>query len=320
MRVRHEVWRFTPEGMARAEALLEQADDLVGASPRLIAAKADLLFQTVNLGFSDDESRVDRAEVLAREALALDDRCAQAYSTLAWIRGSRRQSVLESLRLIERAVELDPSDSTAALGLVFIASVMGRRGALDPAEVARELIQRDPLWGPTYIASWMLHMVEGRFDGAFDAARRSWDIEATPAIAVAMALSLLELGRTDEAEQRLEPLTQDRTEVSAWRDLGLALYHGVRGETDQARERITDEVRAWAEPDGQYCWHVAQVHAVLGDHEQVLAWMERAVDNQFWNWRYLTEHERLFDEVSGEPRFEALVERAREALESVPGE
>lgn len=33
---------------------------------------------------------------------------------------------------------------------------------------------------------------------------------------------------------------------------------------------------------------------------------------QFWNWRYLAEHARLFDPLRDEPRFRALVERARE--------
>jgi len=52
------------------------------------------------------------------------------------------------------------------------------------------------------------------------------------------------------------------------------------------------------------------VSVALGDHEEALRWLERAVEQRS-GWLVYLATEPRFDSLRGEPRFEAIQSRAR---------
>lgn len=51
---------------------------------------------------------------------------------------------------------------------------------------------------------------------------------------------------------------------------------------------------------------------MMGDHEGAIDWLERAVARGFSNHRFLGESSPFLAPLRGHPRFESLLERARE--------
>ena len=93
--------------------------------------------------------------------------------------------------------------------------------------------------------------------------------------------------------------------------LGALLWHVLRGEEDEARSAVNDALIAWAMPDPQYSWHLAQAYAHLGDLDQAYEWIERAVNLQLINHPFLAQHDRLLDPLREDARFIALLDRVR---------
>ena len=314
MRVNFEMWRLEKSSFERAKALLDGAKDLVDQSPRLQAAKANVLFQSLNLGFSSDESIVAEAEEMAHAAIRRDPDCALAYSTLAWIVGSRKRQMVEALEYADRAYQLDPGDSTSMLGLIVISGFLGLSKSDSPDLVLERLLESDPLWLPSWIAAVVWHEANGRWDAAVEAGRRGLQLEPSAASAVMLGLAQFQTGDYSGMEEYLRRVEH---EPGAWSGIGRAIRDIVRGDFEAARGRIDDEVVAWATPDCQYSWHVANVLALAGDDEGALEWIERAVDNQMYNWRLLGEYDRTFVRLHDHPRFRAAVDRARRAHERI---
>ena len=64
--------------------------------------------------------------------------------------------------------------------------------------------------------------------------------------------------------------------------------------------------------DFQYSWWVACAYAMLGDADSALDWLENAIELGFLNHRYLGEIDPILAPLRGDPRFQALMARARE--------
>jgi hypothetical protein len=67
-----------------------------------------------------------------------------------------------------------------------------------------------------------------------------------------------------------------------------------------------------AKTDEYFPNFIAACLALVGDHDGALDWLERSVAWGFSNHRFLSEHSRLHAPLRGNPRFQTLVDRARE--------
>src|SRR6185369_4914442 len=88
---------------------------------------------------------------------------------------------------------------------------------------------------------------------------------------------------------------------------GLANALVVAGRTDEARAMLAELSRRREE---RYVspWALASIHAGLGEGDEALHWLERAFDERDSSLVWLKVHPR-FDQLRGEPRFEALLAR-----------
>ena len=121
---------------------------------------------------------------------------------------------------------------------------------------------------------------------------------------------MLELGRLEEAVAVWDP-GPALEQGAIWARLMDGFHHAAGGRPEAARAAIDDDIRAWAETDAQYCWHLGQVFALTGDHDEAVEWLDRAVDAQLLNWRMLGEHDRILEPLHGRDDFRDVVERAR---------
>ena len=79
------------------------------------------------------------------------------------------------------------------------------------------------------------------------------------------------------------------------------------------REVLEDELtKKGFEIDKEMSWWAATGYASVGEVEQALHWLSVTIELGFLNHRFFSEHDPHLSQLVGNPRFEALRERARE--------
>jgi len=67
-------------------------------------------------------------------------------------------------------------------------------------------------------------------------------------------------------------------------------------------------------------WMAAAASASVGETDEALYWLSRAIEMGFINHRFFAEHDPFLATLRGDPRFEELMERAREKQREIEAE
>jgi hypothetical protein len=71
------------------------------------------------------------------------------------------------------------------------------------------------------------------------------------------------------------------------------------------RDHIDEDLRT---PIGGFAYDVARLHAMLGDKEQALLWLEKSYENKDFLLPFVNA-DPAFDDLRSEPRYQALLRR-----------
>ena len=318
------------------------------------ASFARFLFHTL------DPEDCDEAVEHFQHAIRLDHTFALAHSGLGACFANKVLKGLgggEDYELAEnafsRALDLDPNLVEARILMVFIYLSRGEKRKAR-AEVAR-LAKQAPNEPAVYFVKGALHRLDGEYDRAlrafgklarldpaarvvasynrarvfmyqhrFDDALLELEQGARvephhPLIRTFQAVVLGRSGDRAEAVRVLSEVLAEHPTMDGIRPL-LAQQLIKQGEAEAARAQLTERVREAADADHDIAYWLATAHVMLGDREDALHWLERAVElgneNRTWfesdpNWESLRE----------DPRFVALMRRIEAAhLQSAPRE
>jgi eukaryotic-like serine/threonine-protein kinase len=244
------------------------------------------------------------AAAAAIAALQIDPDSAEAHAALGYVRHYEWQWV-EAERELRRAIELNPS---YALARIWYANLLMSRGrmaeAVEQVTIARDL---DPfsLIVNTNLG-WILHFA-GRHEDAIERLEWTLDLDANYVQArQRLSEALADGGRLDaavEEAQRMVAVAR-RSPASL---TGLAHSYARAGREADARALVDEVTR----PGAGYVapGSLAVVHAVLGDRELALDWLERAFDEGSNQIAYLGA-QPAFRALADHPRFQALLARA----------
>lgn len=214
-----EMYRFTPAGLASAQAHFERAIQL---DPTSAAAHARVAYVQIQLYWYGSpvtrETALQRAMFAANEAVALDQKCALGHLSLGRALALRRRFD-EAIPELEAAIRLDPSLAQALFALGQACGHAGRaKDAVRSLDAAVELNPYDPhLW------SFLHDRSEAQFAlGAFASAERDARAAARAPNAthwpwVTLTAVLGAAGKRDEARDALRELLTRRP------DYGLSI-------------------------------------------------------------------------------------------------
>jgi hypothetical protein len=119
-------------------------------------------------------------------------------------------------------------------------------------------------------------------------------------------------GRLDEAKINFEQVA--KTKAVPISDLSSLFCRAMEGDRRRVQELLTENTRLQeaAKTDEWFPNFIAACLTHVGNNDGALEWLERAIAWGFSNHRFLSEHSRFLAPLRGDPRFEALMERARE--------
>ena len=307
LRGRHAWNRRTQESVAEAIEYFEQA---IAEDPKYalaytglsdaFALHVDYRSVPVHEGFA-------HAKNYARRALELDERVAEAHTSLAWVLFIYDWDWAGAEREFRRSIELDPRYATAHQWYaMLLTSRRQTQEAIIEGHTAQEL---DPASVSVRRSLGWLYVYARRFDQARYHMERA--IAMDPAaeetyrvLGVAHVLA----GDAMEGERVLREALE-LPAAGSYTLATLAYALGRQGKRGEA-ERLIAELEARAQRDYVSPVALALAYLGVGDVARTLDWAERAYDDRR-GWLAYLEVNPILDPLRSEPRFQALVERMR---------
>jgi TolB-like protein len=268
LQARHLSNQLTPENFAKALAMYQRVID---ADPDYAPAWAGLSRNYRNMrvtGQLDDDEAFQKAMEAVDRALELDPTLAEAHARKGLLQMENALDYSAAARSYRRALELNPNDPSAQLG---VADLYAMVGATDHAiELGEAAIERDPVDPLGYFRLGGFYWDAGRLDEARSMLENALNL-SPDMYAGNYRLGLLHLieGRVDEAAAAFAADTDGE-----YRLKGAALVANARG-NEAEFEALFSDLRA--EYGDVWPSEIAHVYAWIGDADAAFEWLDRAV-------------------------------------------
>jgi eukaryotic-like serine/threonine-protein kinase len=289
----------------------------IAVDPRYARAYAGIASSYAPLGIHGHlhpDSARERLKYTATRAIELDSELAEGHTALAAYYHLYEWNWPAAERAYKRAIELDPSYSTAHLWYGYSLEGMRRFDeAIAERSRAREL---DPLSPRVYSGVAEAIMVAS---GDYQQAKRIYEdaIELDPHYWYARdgLGTLLEVTGDLDGARRLFESAVERSGHTQRSKAGLARVLARAKRVTEAR-RLLDELRADAAVTGIRHPTVAPALYLAGDSAAAFKWLEAAYRQRHPELARLAS-DRAYDSLRGDPRFQELVRRiGLEAVDS----
>jgi eukaryotic-like serine/threonine-protein kinase len=305
LKARHHWSKRTPESIRLAIEYLESAIARDSRFARAWAALADTRILCGWYGAGVIRELFDSAISAARTAVTVDPELGEARAALGfglcctgdWTNG---------LRECELAVQLSPGFFLAHDWLAILLSSLGR---FDEALAAMRRAKRlEPLSLVMHHHDAWVNVMAGRFDDAARAARQALELDANYSFGWWwLGIAQTELGQTTDAVQSLKRAR----EIFGDFQLGhsaLGHAYGRDGRREEALACLQPLLSA--DPECVDPYHLALVHAGLGQVNDAIAWLTKASEaNSAWLRIYGPSDPRL-NVLRGHSRLDELLRRS----------
>jgi TolB-like protein/Tfp pilus assembly protein PilF len=288
---------------------IEYFNQAIALDPKFALAYAGLadsymLLPNYDFGGTPVRESIAPARIAIEKALELDDSLAEAYAS----RGLLDTVELQLERAIidfARAIKLKPNYATAHHWLMLGQLALGR---FDPAMVeAKRALELDPLSVIINAdASWM-YACAHQFDEAEKRARKTLEIDPRFFLAHYYLGAILQLqGHLKEAIPEFQKSVELNNDAYSIAMLGQAYArNGQKDEAEKILARLKEEAKSrYVSP---YAW--ALLYAGLGDKNRAIDELERAYQTGDTNYLFVIKTDPSLEDLRGDPRFEALVQK-----------
>jgi serine/threonine protein kinase/Tfp pilus assembly protein PilF len=294
--------RWTPEFFQKA---IKSFDQAIAIDSRYASAYAGLAECYTEMSFfAAPREWMPKAREAARQALELDDKLGNAHNSLAVIKMYYDRDYAGAEHEFKRAIALDPGSAHIHNWYGWYLGLMGRFDeSLKEMKRAQEL---DPLSDLIDFAVGAIFHWSRKPEHAIEHHQRV--LELNPNFRVVywfLADAYVEKGDFASAIATIEnaPIAlNDPVTLSA---AGHA--YGKAGERRKALE-ILSELERQSSQEYEPAFHIAQIYLGLGDHEQALAWLEKACDERSV-WLIWLGVDPKFDPLRSDPRFKEMLKR-----------
>ncbi len=294
------------EGLRTAITYYQEAiaKDKLYPLPHIGLAEAYQALSTFMVGALPQAQSFPKVEAAARGALDLDETLAEGHTFLAVIR-LYRWEWREAEQGFKRALGLNPSYAQAHS---WYAQYLASQGRLDEARAeAKRAREFDPL--SPYIVQNVAHIAyyARQYDEMIEYSRQALKLDPNYLWARwRLGLAYVMQSRFEEAVEECErAATLARRSPPALSYLGYAYgMAGRRGEAQQVLNELVEmSHRTYVSP-----FSFCLPHVVLGQNDQALEWLEKAVQSHLSGMIFIRVNPEL-DPIRSDPRFKELVRR-----------
>jgi eukaryotic-like serine/threonine-protein kinase len=301
LRGRHWWNKRTIEGMREALKYFEQAVETDASYARAHTGFADCTSMLAIYGETDPRQAYTRAKAAQEMALQIDPQLAEAHASRGFTLLLFDWKFAQAEEALRRALELNPGYASAHQ---WLGMTLGLTMRLEEARATMKTAQElDPFSASInttalYPAYWA-HL----FDEAVEGFRRA--VAAHPGYWVAHYFLGLSCAHQGDYGQAILALRHaEEIGDSMWRYAGLGFVYARAGQLEQAREVLAKLQHVGRERYVPSIYSAA-VHCGLGEVDQALTCLEKAVEERSWEiaWLHI---DPFWDSIRPHPRLRNL--------------
>lgn len=306
----------TEEGFRNSVEYFQAAISKDPTYAQAYAGLADSYLLLGGYGFEDQKDVMPRAKAAALKALAIDDRLADAYTSLGLIAEQYEWNWAEAEQDFRSAIELNPNYSVAHhwYGDGYLAAVGKTDEAIAELRKAHEL---DPL--SLVIATDLAKRLcfAGNYDEGIEQFRRILEIDPNYVLAHYYLSQAYELkGAYPEAiaeAKKIKPPDDIPYEMGQ-----LGHIYALVGRRHEALE-IVHQLERISKQKHINPYYISNIYIALGEKDLVFLWLERAYQQHSSTMTGLKTDPVYSDAIRSDPRFNDLMRRVGLAASSNGG-
>jgi adenylate cyclase len=302
-----EIRRFDERGLDRALQNLQNGLAIIGDNALLYVGMAFACYQYANIGTKQEEY-IEKSDMYAKKALALDPNCAQAYFALGINSSAFRGNQQEAVRYYKKALKINPNYASALHSLGNTYLYAGKNSLA--AALMNRYRQLDPLNAMIHSYQQTMRLFDGEYELALEYGKM-W-FEAAPANPLAQysyAVALVYNGENHAAISIIDKAAAATPDNVATK-FGLILKYALLNNREKIFEILTPDFQKTCIRDFEWSYNVAASLSLLGAKKEALDWLENAINQGFLNYRAM-ERDLFLGNIRGEERFKKLMERAK---------
>jgi eukaryotic-like serine/threonine-protein kinase len=302
---RHYWNRWTEEGFYKAIEYFQRA---VEVDPSYALAYAGVADSYVLLGWNSYLSAKEafpKGKAAALTALKLDPDLAEAHASLAALLWLHNWEWKEAEKEFKRSLELGPTYATANHWYGEYLMTMGRHTeARSRMKIGREL---DPLSLIINVAAGWAFYFAGRYEEAVDQLRRTAELDPNyPVTYWILGLLFRKIGRYELAIGEGEKGVK-LSGGSPLMRAALAHTLGAAGRTEEARQ-ILEELTELAKEKYVAPYFFAGIHIGLGENDRAMEYLQRSCEEHS-HWLIYLHLDPSMEGLRDDPRFQVLLRR-----------
>ena len=301
--------KFTVAGVEQAIELFEQAAALDENYALAYAGLADsYLLLSVTLGKLPPTQGLPKAKAAALKAVELDETLAHAHATMGVVYMWYDFDWSAAERSLQRAVELDPDGEKPLLMRNFYLAAVGRHD--EAIEHAKRGVELFPVSMLIRSNLGLQYYWAKRFDEAAEHLQKTHEMDPNfPPAHYLLGWTFLRLGRYDDAIREAEHAIEMMGRTPQ-RRAALATILATAGRTKEAEEILADLETIASDDAGEYVSpaDIAMLHGALGNLDQTIDWLDKAVDQKA-GWLGYLNVDAIWDPVRSHPRFADILQR-----------
>jgi len=294
----------TEAGLREAIAEYEEA---IRKDPNFAAAYAAMAssYSALSSFYMAPREAMPKAEAAARKALSIDAGLAEAHSAIGYVDLFYHWNRAEGERELLKAIELNPSYSTAYLNYGILLLTQSRfNEALDQLHKAQGLEPTSAL--VSCQIEWALFLA-GKYDQVIAQAGHTLALEPKMAASYSqMGLAYLYLGNKEKALAQLKIAAE--MDFNSGNATSYAYGLSVSGQGDEA-ERILNRFLEQSKSKYICAYEVASAYEGMGQRAKALEWLQRGYDEKcdclVWG-----STEPWMGEFRQDPRYQAILAKA----------
>lgn len=302
-------WAQRPQGIGKAIEYFERAID---EDPNYARARAGLADCYVTLGSWENGTMAPieamaKAKEAAGKALELDERLAEAHTTLAYRTTHHDWDWACAEAQFQHAFELNPNYVVCHHWYSHYLTAVGRTE--ESLKASKRCLELDPLDLVMNIhMAWHYHFAR-QYEQAIEQCWKTGELHPNSFwLAYFFGLAYEQQGHVDRAVEEFRTSVRMSGNVT-FATAALGHLYGIAGKADEARA-VYEELKARAERAYVPAYDIALVCTGMGWNDQALEYLARAQQERSGWMTYLKVDPRL-DPLRGDARFIDLLRRVR---------
>jgi TolB-like protein/Flp pilus assembly protein TadD len=298
--------KMSRDGLHKAVAYFRQAAAKDPGFALAFASTADAYSSLMASGFMTRQEVYELALTEVRTALELDPSLAEAHMALAGIKLYCDFDWTAAEHEYLQALSLDPYSGDVHHQYAHLLAATGRTA--EAVTHMRKAVELEPVSVLTNSCAGQIMYLARMYDEAIEQLRKTTEMDpgmqsSYPWLAMAYALK----GMHAEAEKEVGDRTSHPTSGKSMK-AALGYVYAVSGRQAQAR-KILEELKALAETEPVAPYHIARIHAGLGEGDPALEWLGRCFEKPDAA-RVFVKPDAVWDGLRGDPRYVELLKKS----------